>query len=351
MEDAAKMKDMIWTKDTFFYTVLGASLDILRIERTKRIIIKKLFINLKTTSLNINGTDYAYADDVGTLYNQVKPKPEGDDEPGLSGADKEVSEKEKSIQNYLDSILQNLKKNEYMNANDMFDLQAYQETLKKSLSNNENLSVAEATTLSKILMWFPEYVSLTPIALTTPDADEVELKVSLQYKGANKPKEFHVGTYRTSGGLAVGVNSNIYLTGLKNDEVYTETVTIDGEDELRAVMDDNDQLSVGIGMNSELSFRTGSMVKPTINVGFFIPIGEEDISPYLALGPGISIGTNKVKFSLSGGWAFGKVNKISEKYIDRDLSDFDNLTNEDLSEKVWKSSWQIGIGLSYNLSK
>lgn len=314
------------------------------------------FINIEETSININGTDYAYKEGLSDVYKQLEPAtgttgvtPENSPKDSL-GITPESSPGTSNLYDYLNTISSKLDSTNYMNMNDFQYLQFYQDTLQIATSKMNSLSLQEESIISKIRSWRPEYVSLTPIALTVPDADEVDMTVSLKYKGNTNAKEYNVGTYRTSGGLAVGINSNIYLTGLKNRDVYTDSILVGGKNELRAILDSNDELSIGIGMNSELSFRTGCMLKPTVNVGFFIPIGEEDLSPFLALGPGFSIGTKKVKFSLSGGWAFGKINTISTRYKDKDLTQYSDLTKEKLSEKVWKSSWQVGIGLSYNLT-
>ena len=44
---------------------------------------------------------------------------------------------------------------------------------------------------------------------------------------------------------------------------------VDGNEELRAKMNGDGQRSLGIGMNGEIVFRTGALINPTINAGFF----------------------------------------------------------------------------------
>ena len=74
-------------------------------------------------------------------------------------------------------------------------------------------------------------------------------------------------------------------------------------------------------------------------------------SPYITVGPGVGLYDRKLKVNLFGGLAVGKVNSIKSEFRGEDLSDMDNLTNESISEKVWDSSWFIGIGVRYKLKE
>ena len=65
------------------------------------------------------------------------------------------------------------------------------------------------------------------------------------------------------------------MSRLKNNAVYAEQETIDGNNELRAKMDEENNTSVGIGAVFEASYRTGSNLRPSINIGFFLPFEEE----------------------------------------------------------------------------
>lgn len=309
------------------------------------ILIKNYNFNgIEAVTVNINGVDFSYNQDLGTLYAKIDTS----DEVDLNAFD---AGQPNQLNKYLDTVLDIFKSNKFLNINDIYLLENYKIALEKAVNNQGNtLSIEEITLLSEILLWKPEFVSLTPISLTAPDADEVEIKVIVRKKGEPMPREYIVGTYLTSGGLGIAINNNIYFTGLKNNQSYTETVkTSDTTTEKYAYLDTANQLSIGIGLNSEVSFRTGSIFRPTLNVGFFIPF-EEEISPYLALGPGISMGTKKVKLNVQGGIAFGKVNAIQQQYIGKDLNLFDDLSGG-VTEKIWKSSWYFGVGVSYNLKQ
>jgi opacity protein-like surface antigen len=303
--------------------------------------------SIEVITVNINGTDYTYDEDLSTLYNQDK----GSDTDEKSTVAFSGGTDDKDIESYLTKVLAAFKKNKYINVNDLYQLNSYKQRLETAVKSLKKIPATDVISkLSEVLSWQPEYVSLTPIALASVDADEVEIKVSLKSKNDKSTKEYSLGTYRTYGGLGIAVSNHLFFTGLKNNEVYTDSVAIDTTKELRAQIDTENKFAVGIGANSEISFRTGCIVRPTINVGFFIPF-EEDISPHIAIGGGFSIGTKKVKFSMSGGLALGTVNSIAKKYREKDLSQYDDLTNENISKKYWDSSWQIGVGVSYNLSK
>ncbi len=329
------------------------------------LISNSILTDLEKIKVEIDALDFTYTEGVKDVLDGAKNLISKEDDPNSSQgqSDSEDDEDDESqslevktekLKNYLTDVSELFKKNKYLHFKELPKLEAYQNKLDESIRyyfNKNNISLDKETRklIDSIISWKPTLVSITPRNILARDTDEIEIKITETLKN-KEIIESIVGAYRIKGGLAVGVNSNIYITGLKNNKVYSDSILVNGTKELRAKMDSEDQLSIGIGMNSELSFRTGSIVKPTINVGFFIPIGEEDLSPFLALGPGFSIGNKKVKFSLSGGWAFGKVNAISERYKDKDLSQFGTIEDGGLTEKVWKSSWQIGIGLSYNLT-
>jgi opacity protein-like surface antigen len=103
-------------------------------------------------------------------------------------------------------------------------------------------------------------------------------------------------------------------------------------------------------MNGEVFFRTGCAIQPTINLGFYIPIGQEDIKPYLAIGPGFSVGSNNVKLSFNGGLTLGQETVIKDRYKNVDLNTIEGYTDANATTLVWKNSWYVGFGVSYNLS-
>ena len=172
--------------------------------------------------------------------------------------------------------------------------------------------------------------------------------MAVKTAGSATATQHKLGNYRTTGGLGISVGNQIFVTGLKNNPVYTDSVLIDTTNQLRAFMDDQNQTSIGIGVNAELYWRTGSWFEPTLNLGFFVPF-EEDITPFIGLAPGFRIGNGNVKFSGSFGLALGSVNEIKPEYRDTDLTRFGGLTNDKLAHKVWKSSWVVGFGISFNL--
>uniref|UniRef100_UPI0040475364 hypothetical protein n=1 Tax=Flavobacterium sp. TaxID=239 RepID=UPI0040475364 len=164
-------------------------------------------------------------------------------------------------------------------------------------------------------------------------------------KHDDTPYQTKVGQFKTTGGIGFNLGGMFYITNLKNNSVYTKASETTGQ--VRAFMNSDNQSSVGIGLNSEIYFRTGYLVRPTLNMGFFLPF-DEDLTPFGAIGPGISIASKKVKFSISWGLAVGKINTIREQYKDVEIDPTD-LTNDQLGEKVWKFGNYFGFGLTYNL--
>jgi len=311
--------------------------------------------SLQSITFSLNGTDYSYNAGVTEIYGKIP----AEKEKGKEESD-EVALEDKSIQSdslkqliriktYLKAANSRLSENLYFNIIDHKRLQAYKVQLKKSI-DEPHVALDEESLghYFQIMNFQPKYVNLTPIALTVPNADEVEVESTLKFGKNGVEEKYTTGIFRSSRSLAVHVGSSLFITGLKNNNVYTETVHVGDSEELRAKIDEDNQLSLGIGVNSEVSYRTGGMLRPTVNLAFFVPFAEE-ITPFVGLGGGFSFYDKNVSLNLSGGWAFGKVNSISEQYRDRDLTAITDLTNTSLIQKVWKRDWYFSIGIGFNI--
>ena len=310
------------------------------------------FSGVEQLKISVNGESYSYEQDLTAFSSQFSlPKnlsetSDGDKATTNSDEEKQIMDK---YYPYLYEAFESLSKSKYLNIEDINVLNSYKKNLRGFMNSlTDTLGPASMLKLSEILSWYPEYVFLNSIAIGIPDDDEVAIAMQLTKEG-NKTVDYQLGTYKTKGGMGFNFGSMFYVTGLSINDVYTKQVSVnDSTKELRAVMDSTNKVSVGIGMNAEIYFRTGSLVKPTINIGFFVPLGQE-LVPYLAVGPGLVIGNKKVKFSLNGGFAFGQVNTIADRYKDVDVSGVEDITS--ITKKVWKPSWYVGIGVSFNVTK
>lgn len=301
------------------------------------------FHDLESVTVSVNGEDYEYTMDLDDIIGKKTPSEATTPKDSI-----ETTSTAEDTSTYLQMVLDTLKTYNSLNLNDLYAIQQYKDELRASQEENgADLDVAQIELLSKIYSWFPQYLSLTPIATLVPDNDEVLISVSIKNKEV-EANSYDIGRYRTTGGITVGVGTMLYYTNLKNNEIYTKTEPGDEGDELHAKINQEDQSSLGVGLNGEVFFRTGSLFRPTINLGAFIPFDEE-ISPIVTLGPGISIAGKRVKFSISYGIAYGKMNEIKEQYRNEDLTGLD-LTNETLTDKVWKQGYYWGVGLRFNLS-
>ena len=313
--------------------------------------------NLQTgerINVSLNGKNYEYDYDTKNLFsfkiadtitkiskNTLHDKTSDTTKPS------QVGQTYSFITKYLNTTYKTISKNQSLNINDMYLVEDYKASLLNLVKKYiDTLDFATMEALGKIIYWSPEYISLTPIPVEIPETDEVNIKATITKNG--KPTEISVGTYKTRGGMSLNLGSLFYITGLVNNEIYTKEVQVNDTSELRAFTDSTSKVSVGIGLNAEIYFRTGRLFKPTINLGVFVPLGQE-LVPYLALGPGFVVGNKDVKFSLNGGLAFGQVNEISKRYQNVDLTNVTELTS--ISQKVWKPSWYIGVGVSFNLTK
>ncbi|CAM3905929.1 MULTISPECIES: hypothetical protein [Flavobacterium] len=301
------------------------------------------FHDLEKIAVEMSGADFSYSYSIKDILAQLKDKI--DDPKKEVTAATAYKEKEK-LNNDLTNILAKFKEYTYLNLNDLYKIEEYKRQLYQFYEKNyATFGEEEIAIFSEIIHWYPAYLSITPIAITVPENDEVAINVTLKNKNDDTPYQTKVGQFKTTGGIGFNLGGMFYITNLKNNSVYTKASETTGQ--VRAFMNSDNQSSVGIGLNSEIYFRTGYLVRPTLNMGFFLPF-DEDLTPFGAIGPGISIASKKVKFSISWGLAVGKINTIREQYKDVEIDPTD-LTNDQLGEKVWKFGNYFGFGLTYNL--
>jgi hypothetical protein len=312
--------------------------------------------SLQSVVFSLNGTEYSYNAGVSEIYGKLsivdgEGTDPGDAEEVATGPEelKDSTKQLVTIKTYLKATNSTLSKHNYLNFIDYKRLQAYKVQLKKSIDESSVILDEEAfQNYFEIMNFQPRYINLTPFAMTVPNADEVAVESTMKFGIDEVEEKYTTGVFRTSRSLAVHVGSSLFVTGLRNNNVYTETMVIGEINEIRAKIEEKDQISVGVGVNSEISYRTGGMVRPSFNLAFFVPFAE-NITPFVGLGPGISFVDKNVSLNLSGGLAFGKINSIAEQYRDRDLSGILDLTNTTLTQSVWKNKWYFSIGLGFNL--
>lgn len=305
--------------------------------------------NLDYIKVSVNGNDYTFNAGVSNLFDStLELKKSSTNPPQLTSDNDQQIEQDKINQGYFTTTLNNLNTLNELTIEDYQILQRYQSALLDSVKG-KRLDPTSLSLASQIVSFTPKYLNITSFPLTIPNNDEVTISTEVKYKGGQS-NSVSSGTFKTTGALSVNVGSAVYFTGLKNNNVYTESIVVDGEpNELRAAIDEDDQLSVGVGINSEITYRTGSILRPLVSLGFFVPF-EEEITPYLATGGGFAIIDKNVSFSVSGGIAFGKINSINERYRDVDLNTIPNFNELNLIQKVWSSSWYVSIGVGFNLN-
>lgn len=307
------------------------------------------FALLENINLSINGRDYHYEQGIQNIYDSVLPKETGEKDTSVEAAEGvafTAVDSSMILISQLKWTLEYLNKYTSLNINDMVLLNEYKANLRKFFTDHSDKFNKEGIgLLNQILVWSPWLVSLGPIATAIPDSDEVAFELKIKDKGVAE-KSYSVATYFVKGKASVtaGGKGSLFFTNLKNKEAY-----IDSADH-KARLDDSHCLSIGVGASGIVSFRTGSAYTPSINLGFFVPLGE-DLSPFGHIGPGINYGTKKVGLNLSAGLAFGKVNAIKSWYKDIDMRTIQNLDPMGITYKEWSLGWSVSFGLSFNIAK
>lgn len=311
--------------------------------------------NINEISLKIDGLDYTYSKDLIDLLGMMRKvdssKVTASRNSTTEGCNLDTSLREKDeIKIYLTEVYQHLDTIRYVNIDDYMEYLKYLDTLNK-VCNVIKLSDSEYAVLKNIHKWRPEYIQLKPNRNNVPNKDEIILSLVIKEEGRDEIP-YPIGRYKTIGGSVTSLSTSLFITNLVNNKIYIDSIGIQVNDtlstnELRAFME-NDIYSIGIGLNVETAFHTGFWLRPSFNVGMFVPF-DEDVTPYLALGVGGAIVLPRIKLSMSIGGAGGFVNKINSKYKDKDLSKYPNYA-EDLYDKEPKLGWQVSFGVSFSIN-
>lgn len=324
--------------------------DALLINKPLNVILKGYnFTNVKRITVSLEGFEYTYSKDISTILASAKNGQKSQNKSGKDSIDSllNISHPE----DYFSTVISVIKKIKNVDINDVYVIENYKSLLRTwSESYIGQLSAEESALLSEILSWKPETVLLTPIPVSVPEADEITVKIEVETEGTNDKISHKIGTYNGAGGFTIGVGGMLYMTGLKNREVFINSIPTDDPevDQKFAKVNGGDDKTFGIGINAEIAYRTGYLLRPNFNVGFFVPFDEE-IRPYLAVGPGISINAKNVSLNISYGLAYGQVDSIQKRYQGVDLATLSpDLTINDITEKVWRQSQYVGLGLRYN---
>lgn len=307
------------------------------------------FHDLKVVSIEITGSDYQYNYSIKDILNglEVKKPAESSDSSNSGENATATASRKNEITNDLSNVLTKFKRFKYLNINDLYKIEEYKKKIYDFYQANfSDFDKDQIDVLSEVISWYPHFLSITPIAYNIPEKDEVTVKMSINTKDEVVPSLMEVGVFKTTGGIGFNLGAMYYSANLKNNQIYTKPSETTGK--VRAYIDSENNKSQGLGLNCEIYFRTGYLLKPTINGGFFLPFDEE-ITPFGVIGPGFCLSAKNIHFSISWGLVAGKINQIKKQYRDVEF-DTEGLTNEQLGEKVWKYGNYFGVGISYNLS-
>ena len=304
---------------------------------------------LKNISIEIEELNYKYDQDVTSLIQKDTDKDVSGENSGQEAVNFNLDQIKSDYLEYFKSVCEQLDdaSNTIITIDDLRAFLEYKSDLENYLIKNKIPIRGElAQSFQCIKSWKPYMIRIGPSTDTVKGGEEIVIKITITPENGN-PNSYNY-TFKTTGGVTFGgaPRSRFYFTGLKNREAFKEDfVNSEGETEKRPKISDEGTLTVGVGLSGELVFRTGHSLAPILNIGAFIPLDEE-ISPYLAIGPGFTIREKRVAFSVSGGLAFGRVNGIKNQFEDVDVTDVDS---SDFTENIWESSWYVSAGFSINL--
>lgn len=308
------------------------------------VLLKNYDINdIEYIEIELENQDFKYSTDLRDLFNSEKTglgsvATDADLQKILTNNAISFAPTSDKLTNHLNMILEYLDPLNSINVNDLKRLQSFKSKLKniyEGLDDN-NLTTEQKSIISKILSVSPTWLNLTPIPPAVSNADVATIKVTVKNKN-EEPKTTEVGKYRTIGGLGYDIGGAVYITGLTNERVFVRNNI--------AGITNSNSFSGGLGINNEISFKTGALIRPTLNVGAFVPL-DEDITPYLAFGAGVVFQGERVKISFNAGSALGLVNTIKEEFRNIEL---DNTSVQDVSERKWRDSWYMSIGIRANI--
>lgn len=225
------------------------------------------FSNLVDIKIAVNGNDYHYEHALNSLYSQVVDstlKGKAATDTGSTSVAQKGDEFLQVIKNNLEWANNYLNGYTSLNINDIVLLNQYKTALSAFyLAHSAIFDKAAFDLLSQILTWYPQLVSLTPIALTVPDNDEVEIELKISEKNVSE-KKYNVGSYRVKNGASViaGAKGSLFFTNLRNKDAY-----IDSSDH-QAKLDTKHCLSIGIGTAESYLFVPALLIRPPLISAF-----------------------------------------------------------------------------------
>lgn len=218
--------------------------------------------------------------------------------------------------------------------------------------------------ISRLYQGIMDYTNIVTLPEQIENEDAFQLTFDF-YKNSQK-KASKSYTYATSGGFKIDFSTGFLYSKLidhefkivsaLNNEISIDSVSSNGSlirvDTLtkKVIRENSGNFKVGMAVLSHFYTRTGTFVNVGGTAG--ITLNSDADPQYLA---GFSLmfnGKGINRLVLSGGWAFGKVDRLSNKYARNQPEAprvFTNVNDSELTTKQWQHN--CFFSLTYNLSQ
>ncbi|WP_452226430.1 hypothetical protein [Lacinutrix cladophorae] len=184
-------------------------------------------------------------------------------------------------------------------------------------------------------------VYLPPLDIFGDNIDYVKIILEIYEGNETESKKYEYKIWLT-GGLKIDVSAGAFITSIFDEEFLTND-GVDGKKSIRR--SDAGEYDFGFGPMVNISFRSASWFRPTINFGTLLT-SEQKFQ--IMAGGGLIMGKND-RFILSAGIVMGRVDVLSEGFLADGTTEYDLGTS---AEVPTNEKFQFGhfIGVTYNLS-
>lgn len=221
-------------------------------------------------------------------------------------------------------------------------LKTYQNTLK-----DLNAETAKINQEIKKLFQVKLHNYLLPVDIDGENIDLVEIKVERTNKlNPNTPKKSYTYNIWIKGGIKIDISGGGFITSLKDDEYFTTNQMDNGTLKKKIFRKNDGDYDFGFGSMINISPRTGTWIKPTVNVGALFTANQK----FQILGGGGLIFGKKERVVLHAGLAMGAVSRIS-KNLNADGETLYDLGENGQVPTTEKFSFGHFFGLTYNFGK
>ncbi|MFA0960234.1 hypothetical protein AB9P05_00350 [Roseivirga sp. BDSF3-8] len=214
-----------------------------------------------------------------------------------------------------------------------------------------------------ILQWIENYSNLLIPGFQVKNVDELIIELDY-YENVDDENPKYKRTYEIPilGGMKLDFSTGVIGSGMvdenflivnagsRMDSVFADDGSFTGMEEIeqkKVIKEEDDDFKIGFGVLSHIYPRISTYVNLSLTAGFMV---EEDLAVQFPVGGSVLLG-RKSRFILSGGFIFGKAQRLSSKYQLNEVVDasvFEGVDESQLTKE--KTNRGYFMSITYNFA-